>query len=44
MLIFQTKIDVKGSLVFHGNSARMGGAVTLEDQSWVMLFQLFMCL
>ena len=35
MLVFQTKVAVGGSLVFTGNRARMGGAVTLEDQSWV---------
>lgn len=35
MLIFQTKVGVGGSLMFQGNTAKEGGAVILEDQSWV---------
>ena len=35
MLVFQTKVDTSGRLEFWANTAYMGGAVTLEDQSLV---------
>ena len=37
MFVFQTKIDTRGSLVFRENWGRQGGAVVLEDQSWVRM-------
>ena len=35
MLVYQARIDMWDLLSFHGNQAEMGGAVILEDQSWV---------
>ena len=33
--LLQSRVDVRGSAVFTDNIARMGGAMTLEDQSIV---------
>ena len=35
MLVFQTKVDCQGQMMFKKNHAMKGGAVTLEDQSLV---------
>ena len=37
VLMFQTKMDMSGSVVFEENRATMGGALTLEDESYVCL-------
>ena len=37
MLIFQTKVDCQGRLMFEGNTATRGGAITLVDQSFVRI-------
>ena len=40
MLVYQSKVDTRGTLEFKNNSAPSGsgGAVTLEDLSWVKFF------
>lgn len=35
MSLLQSRVDVSGSAVFQNNSARVGGALDLEDQSIV---------
>lgn len=35
LLAYQTRVDIMGCLVFENNTARAGGAVTLDDQSLV---------
>lgn len=43
VVMFQTKMNVNGNVTFERNSAMTGGAVTLEDESFVCTFsfQLF---
>ena len=35
MSLLQSRVDIRGSVLFVGNVARMGGAMQLEDQSIV---------
>lgn len=42
VVLFQTRMNITGNVVFEGNSATMGGAVTLQDESFVCIFS-FTC-
>lgn len=38
VVLFHTRMNINGNVVFEGNTAMMGGAVTLEDESFVCTF------
>ena len=43
-VLFQTRMNITGNVVFEGNNAANGGAVTLEDESFVCTFSFYMCI
>lgn len=43
-VLFQTRMNITGNVVFEGNNATNGGAVTLEDESFVCTFSFYMCI